>query len=187
MFNLCSDLTLPALPELDREACSSSAQSDLWPQPGSKIRTALCTNQMLSLVIVKCLLTKLQGWDPAPGRHKILLSRHLEVWGAGRVIRDDHVNIPSQHGLPQLLLRGKKRFSFTTLHLHISFPISKFVYLLYSHCVIFNMPMCHIILKRDFKEVLSIVGKLLSRIQLSSPAPVQMNPIPLKKEKRIWN
>ena len=55
------------------------------------------------------LLTKLQGGDPAPGGHEVLLPRHLEVRGAGRVVRDDHVNIPSQHSLPQLLLRGKRK------------------------------------------------------------------------------
>ena len=62
------------------------------------------------MTLMKCLvLTKLQGGDPAPGRHEVLLPRHLEVRGAGGVVRDDHVNIPSQHSLPQLLLRGEKK------------------------------------------------------------------------------
>ena len=77
--------------------------------------------------------TKLEGGDPAPGSHEVLLSGQLEVWSAGFekkskkifflnclkkvvfifliltwsagwVVRHDHVDVPGQHCLPQLLL-----------------------------------------------------------------------------------
>ena len=100
MSHLYNDPALQAWLALDREACSSAAQSSLWPLPGSRTRTDLQTSKVMFGLMVKCLLTKLQRWDAAPGRHEVLLPRHLEVRSAGRVVRHDHVNIPRQHGLP---------------------------------------------------------------------------------------
>lgn len=53
-------------------------------------------------------LTKLKGRDSSPGLSKVSTVKLLQLWGAGGVVRHNHVDKPRLQRRPQFLLREGK-------------------------------------------------------------------------------